>query len=222
MLFLYCNELASYLANFRRPVRWITIKNMDDQLDTILSDSAVVVARRLLGCRLVRQLGDQSIVGRIVETEAYDQTDTASHSYRGVTPRTATLFGSPGHLYVYFTYGKHYCCNVVCGLTGQGAAVLIRALEPLKGQTIMAANRQARPNWPPGRLTNGPGKVCQAFGIDKTLNGHDLRQPPLQLCLEPALPAVCIRQTVRIGISTARDKPWRFYIRDNTYVSRPL
>ncbi|HSX46043.1 MAG TPA: DNA-3-methyladenine glycosylase [Candidatus Saccharimonadia bacterium] len=176
------------------------------------------VAPRLLDCLLERELDGQKLVGRIVEVEAYDQTDAASHSYRGRTPRTDVMFGPSGHLYVYFTYGMHYCCNVVCGPTGYGSAVLIRALEPLEGQAAMSHNRHGLMGH---ELTNGPAKLCQALLIDKTLNGQDLRQPPLKLILKPALPQADIVQATRVGISQAKDVPWRFYIRGNPFVSRP-
>jgi DNA-3-methyladenine glycosylase len=177
-------------------------------LRQVLSGSAETAAPRLLGCRLVRQVGGKSLSGRIVETEAYSQDDVASHSYRGVTPRTKVMFGPAGHLYVYFTYGMHYCCNVVTGPDGHGSAVLLRALEPLSG---LDGKVQA---------TDGPAKLCKAFGIDKSLNGHDLSREPLRLALEPPLPQADIVQTTRIGISRGQDVPWRFYIRGSSYVSK--
>lgn len=176
--------------------------------------AADLAAQRLLGAWLVQS--DDGLVGRIVETEAYDQTDAASHSYRGPTARTQVMFGPAGYLYVYFTYGLHYCCNVVCGPAGQGAAVLIRAVEPLSGQELMTARRHGQTN----HLADGPAKLCQAFGINQTLNGHDLTQPPLQLSLQPPLQPAEIVQTTRIGISQATDKPWRFYIKNNHFVSK--
>ncbi len=126
------------------------------------------------------------------------------------------MFGPPGHLYVYFTYGMHYCCNIVVGPEKYGAAVLIRALEPLEGEEIMQT-RRARTGL---ELTNGPAKLCQALGITKELNGHDLRTSPLRLFAKPQLAPKDIIQTTRIGISQAKDVPWRFYIRDNPYVSK--
>jgi DNA-3-methyladenine glycosylase len=181
-----------------------------------LNGLAADVAPRLLGCLLERELDGQMLRGRIVETEAYDQSDVASHSYKGQTPRTEVMFGSAGHLYVYFTYGMHYCCNIVVGPAGHGSAVLIRAIEPLEGQDVMARRR--------GRsgleLTNGPAKLCQALAIDKTFNGHDLSQPPIRLLAELPLAPERIIQTTRIGISRAQDQPWRFYIADNDYVSK--
>jgi DNA-3-methyladenine glycosylase len=190
----------------------------EDELLTLLDAPSVVVAPRLLGCHLFRELQDgQRLIGRIVETEAYDELDAASHSYRGETPRTKVMFGPPGHLYVYFTYGMHYCCNVVTGPVGQGAAVLIRALEPLEGQELMRSHRHGRPDL---ELTNGPAKLCQALGIDKSWNGHDLRRVPLQLQLQPQLASDGIVQTTRIGISRSQDVLWRFYMQGNQYVSR--
>jgi DNA-3-methyladenine glycosylase len=184
---------------------------------TFLDGPAEVVAPRLLGCELVREVNGRRLAGRIVETEAYHQSDAASHSYRGQTPRTAIMFGPAGYLYVYFTYGMHYCCNIVTGPAGEGSAVLIRALEPLDGEDLMRANRHDRPD-----LTDGPAKLCQALLIDKQFNGHDLRQRPLQLIVRPPAAPDDIIQTTRIGISRAQDVPWRFYLRHNPFVSRPV
>jgi DNA-3-methyladenine glycosylase len=184
---------------------------------SILLGPPEVVAPRLLGCRVVREINGQRLVGRIVETEAYHQSDAASHSYKGMTPRTEVMFGPAGHLYVYFTYGMHYCCNVVTGPAGEGSAVLIRALEPLEGLEYMSANRHDLRG---EQLTNGPAKLCQALAIDKQLNGHDLGHSPLQLVIQPALSPEQIIQTTRIGISQAKDVPWRFYVADNTFVSK--
>lgn len=182
-----------------------------------MSQSAEKTAPRLLGALLVMDTLYGRMAGRIVETEAYDQTDAASHSYKGRTPRTDVMFGPPGHLYVYFTYGMHYCCNVVVGPEGHGSAVLIRAVEPLEGTEIMTVNRKGRDGVD---LTNGPAKLCQAYGIDKSWNGHDLTQEPLRLELHEPLKPEDIVQTTRIGITQARDQPWRFYIKDNPYVSK--
>lgn len=186
---------------------------------SFLDSSAEVVAPRLLGCELVRELNGQTLRGRIVETEAYDQTDAASHSYKGQTPRTEVMFGPSGHLYVYFTYGMHYCMNIVTGPPGHGSAVLIRALEPLEGAEIMQNNRGSVSN---PNLTNGPAKLCQALAIDKTLNGHNLHNSPLQLIVKPVLQQSEIIQTTRIGISQSKDTPWRFYIKDNHFVSKSI
>ena len=181
-----------------------------------LEDGAETAAPRLLGCYIIRELEGQKLVGKIVETEAYDQADAASHSYSGQTPRTDVMFGPPGHLYVYFTYGMHYCCNIVTGKTGHGAAVLIRALEPLAGEKLMSRNRRdlTGPD-----MTNGPAKLCQALSIDKRLNGHNLKLSPLQLEIKPAIPKSLIMQATRIGISHAKNKAWRFYIKNSPFVS---
>jgi DNA-3-methyladenine glycosylase len=184
-------------------------------LEDIPADEA---AQRLLGCHLIRELNGRQLIGRIVETEAYDQTDAASHSYRGQTPRTDVMFGPAGHLYVYFTYGMHYCCNVVVGKPGHGAAVLIRSVEPLEGEVVMQQNRHGLSG---ANLTNGPAKLCQAFGIDRELNGHDLTESPLRLMVQPPLKQTEIIQTTRIGISKAQDVPWRFYVKGNQFVSKP-
>lgn len=185
----------------------------------LLSGHAADVAPQLLGAYLVRTIAGEQLVGRIVEVEAYDQSDAASHSYRGMTNRTAVMFGPPGHLYVYFTYGMHYCMNVATDAVGHGAGVLIRALEPIEGEERMLLHRGGRVQGV--NLTNGPGKACQALKVDRTLSGHDLRTLPLQLILQPPMSPADIVQTIRVGISAARETPWRFYIRDNPYVSRP-
>jgi DNA-3-methyladenine glycosylase len=190
---------------------------MQSDFQTLLAGPAEQIAPRLLGSLLIREVQGRRLVGRIVETEAYDEHDAASHTFRGLTPRTEVMFGPPGFLYVYFTYGMYFCCNVVCGLEGQGSAVLLRALEPLEGEDVMADNRNGKSGV---NITNGPGKLCQALQIDKALNAHDLQQAPLQLELKPMLAADEIVQTTRIGISQAADVPWRFYIRENAYVSR--
>ena len=173
-------------------------------------------AKRLLGCELVRASEDGPARVRIVETEAYHQSDAASHSYAGETDRTSVMFGPAGRLYVYFTYGMHYCCNVVTGPIGEGSAVLIRAVEPIVNEASLLARRPK----PGVELTNGPAKLCQALAIDRSLNGHDLTAAPLRLELRQPIPTNTIVQTTRIGIRKAVDQPWRFYIRDNDYVSR--
>ena len=185
---------------------------MADELNT----DAVSAARRLLGCEFERELNGQVVRVRIVETEAYDQTDAASHSYKGKTPRTDIMFGPAGHLYVYFTYGMHYCMNVVVGEEGYGAAVLIRAVEPIIGEEVLAQRRRGKHGI---ELTNGPAKLCQALSIDKAMNGHNLTSLPLRLIMRPPASDRDIVVTERIGISQAKDMPWRFYLRGNSYVS---
>jgi DNA-3-methyladenine glycosylase len=137
------------------------------------------------------------------------------------------MFGPAGHLYVYFTYGMHYCCNIVTGAVGHGSAVLLRAIEPIEGGEAMLANRQGRSSsrytqlsTSSTDLTNGPAKLCQALLIDAHYNGHDLRREPLILQANPEIPEQEIVQTTRVGISQATDVPWRFYVRGNPYVSR--
>lgn len=175
------------------------------------------VAQRLLGSELVRQLNGQTLRGRIVEVEAYHQSDAASHSYNGRTTRNEVMFGPPGHLYVYFTYGMHYCMNIVTGGEGEASAVLIRALQPLEGIEQMRLNRSGRSD---SELTNGPAKACQALSIDKAMNGHDLTKPPLKLELKPPINSGQVVTAKRIGISKERDKPWRWYIAGNQFVSK--
>lgn len=177
-----------------------------------------VVAPRLLGCELIRSYEDGGTSRvRIVETEAYDQTDVASHSYKGRTQRTEVMFGEPGKLYVYFTYGMHYCCNVVAGPEGHGAAALIRAVEPVGKIDALTNNRPGKEGYD---LTNGPAKLCQALKIDRMMNGHDLKIQPLRLKIMEALPAEEVVTTTRVGISKGVEVPWRFYIRGNPFVSR--
>jgi DNA-3-methyladenine glycosylase len=184
----------------------------------VLAGDAVEVAPKLLGCLLVRELEDGTRVsGRIVETEAYHQSDAASHSYKGKTPRTEIMFGPPGFAYVYLTYGMHYCVNVVTGPEGEGSAVLIRAIEPVEGIERMSANRGGLET---SQLTNGPAKLCQALQIDKQLNGHDLHTLPLQLRVQPPVDASEIVTTTRIGITKDAHRPWRFYVAGNPFISK--
>lgn len=186
---------------------------------SFLKDKAYEVAPRLLGCELERIIHGKKVRVRIVETEAYDQTDVASHSYRGETERTKVMFGDAGYLYVYFTYGMHYCCNIVTGRRGEGSAVLIRAVEPLEGEGVMEHLRGGRAGI---EISNGPAKLCQALQIDKALNGHNLQQTPLALIPKRQIPSRDIIQTTRIGIRYGKEVPWRFYIKDNPYVSHPI
>lgn len=182
-----------------------------------LAADAVEVAKELLGCHIVREVDGQELICKIVETEAYHQSDAASHSYQGQTPRTEVMFGPPGHSYVYFTYGMHHCMNVVTGPEGEGSAVLIRAVEPVKGIEQM---RQNRPDKPDHDLTNGPAKLCYALNINKSLNKHDLSKKPLQLRAGEKIDPKNIVTATRIGISESKEKPWRFYIKDNPFVSK--
>lgn len=177
---------------------------------------AEVAARRLLGCELVREIDGQTVRVKIVETEAYDQADEASHTFKGRTARNDAMFKSAGHLYVYFTYGMHHCINVVCGPDGFGSGALIRAVEPLDGREIIEKNR----GMSGVNVTNGPGKVAQALAIDRRLSGHDLAEPPIQLIKKPPLPGSDITTAQRIGISKAVHELRRFYITKSPYVSK--
>ena len=179
-------------------------------------------ARDLLGKQLVRVLNGQRLSGIIVETEAYiGEADRACHASRGRTPRTEVMYGPPGHAYVYFIYGMHCCFNVVTEEEGFPAAVLIRALEPLEGLEWM---RRHRPGRPDDQLTNGPGKLCAALAIDRTLNGVDLCTSRVFFVEEGRTVAdEEIATGPRIGIRSdevARSRPWRFYIKGNRCVSR--
>lgn len=175
------------------------------------------VAPKLLGCELVRTIDGRTIRVKIVEVEAYDQSDEASHTFRGETKRNHVMFGAYGHLYVYFTYGMHYCGNIVTGPAGHGAGVLVRAVEPIEGIDIIERNRGGKIGVV---LTNGPAKWTKALGISMQMGGHDLTLQPLKLIVKEPLPKSQITQTTRIGISRAKDTPWRFYITDNPYISK--
>ncbi len=182
-----------------------------------LSEEAELVAKKLLGCTLERTIGDSRIKVKIVETESYDQFDEASHSFKSRSPRNEIMFGPSGYLYVYFTYGMHYCCNVVCGPNGIGQAVLIRAVEPISGFEILQNNR---PNQSLYNQTNGPAKLCQALAIDKRLNTHNLRLSPLVLSTNQQISENQIVISKRVGISKAKDELKRFYIKDNRFISK--
>jgi DNA-3-methyladenine glycosylase len=174
-------------------------------------------ARALLGRELVRVVDGETMRVRIVETEAYDQNDPASHTFRGRTPRNAAMFMPAGHAYVYRSMGIHHCLNMVAGPEGFGEGVLIRAVGPLEGEDVMVARRGGRTG---ALVTNGPGKLCQALAVDLSLTGHPVGEPPLQLVQRSPLPDEQIVTTTRIGISKAVDWPRRFYDRGSTYVSK--
>ena len=175
------------------------------------------VAPDLLNKVLVRE----GVAGRIVETEAYvGAIDPAAHAYRGMTPRNATMFGPPGHLYVYFVYGMHWCINPVCADEGVGNAVLIRAVAPLAGLEEMRARRpRARRDVD---LCNGPGKLAQAFAITRAADGSDLVTGTAGITIvddgvgPPADPGV----SPRVGLTVAADLPWRWFVRDDPNVSK--
>jgi len=190
---------------------------MHTTLTKFLDRPASIVAPELLGCILEREINGHIMRVKIVETEAYDETDAASHSFNGRTQRNDIMYGKSGYLYVYFTYGMHYCCNVVTDKEGIGSAVLIRAVEPLEGVEYMNELRNHVGN----ELTNGPAKLCQALGIDRRLDGHDLSQFPFRLIVPSRDTPLRIVQTNRVGITKAKDVQWRFYIEANEYVSKP-
>jgi DNA-3-methyladenine glycosylase len=185
------------------------------------------VARDLLGKVLVRRCHSGTLAGKIVETEAYlGAQDPASHAYRGTTKRNEVMFRVGGHLYVYFTYGMHYCCNVVTEEEGIGHAVLIRALEPLVGLRAMARNRgipisgitetAATP-----QLCGGPARLCQALAITGKENGVDLCGSMIWIA-EESRPTVrpAVAGSTRVGIKGGTEHEWRFYIKDSPFVSR--
>ena len=175
---------------------------------------ATELAKALLGCELVHVTSDGITSGLIVETEAYNQEDAASHSYKGKTERTKIMFESGGHVYVYFTYGMHYCFNVVSGEAGYGEAVLIRALEPVKGLDLMKQRRNRT-----DQLTNGPAKLVQALVITKADYGKELYNND-ELFIKPSSGTnFKIGTGPRVGISQAKDIPWRFWVKDNPFVS---
>jgi DNA-3-methyladenine glycosylase len=179
---------------------------------------STVVGPALIGHVLVRPLDDGTVLrARIVETEAYDETDPASHSYRGRTARNDVMFGEAGHLYVYFTYGMHFCMNVVTGASGRGSAVLLRAAEPLDGLPSMIARRGTDVI---RDLCRGPARLAQAFGVDRSFDGLDLVQGRL-LWLERGRPVARgrIDAGTRVGIRRGLEHDWRFAERGSPWVS---
>ncbi len=178
------------------------------------------VAKNLLGKILVRRIGRNILTGKIVETEAYLFNDTASHSFRGMTERNKVMFGKGGFLYVYFTYGMHYCANVVTFKEGIGEAVLIRAVEPKNGMKVMLKNRGLINERNHLKTTNGPAKLAQAFGLTKKQSGTDLTGSVIFITNGDTVPRSKIVTTTRIGISTAKEKKLRYYIKDNAWVSK--
>jgi DNA-3-methyladenine glycosylase len=186
------------------------------------AQNTLVVARKLLGKKLVREINGSVLSGMIIETEAYcGEADSACHAHRGKTARNSIMFGHPGHAYVYFTYGMHYMLNVVTEEESNPCAVLIRAILPLTGVPEMEARRKKKGS----ELTNGPAKLCQAFGIDKSLYGWDLTLRK-ELWLEDykTIPAGSIITTPRIGIDYAkaehREALWRFLVKPESSLFR--
>lgn len=178
------------------------------------------VSKELLGKIFVGKIGSKYLSGMIVETEAYLFNDPASHSFRGLTERNKPMFNIGGYLYVYFTYGMHYCANVVTSKKEVGEAILIRAVEPIDGIDIMRTNRKFKDNHNPHNLTNGPAKFAQAFSLTKLQNGIDLCGNEVFITEGKSIPNLSIVKTTRIGISSAIDKKWRFYIKGNEWISK--
>lgn len=171
------------------------------------------VARLLIGTVVLID----GVGGRIVETEAYDREDPASHTFSGETPRNAAMFGPPAHAYVYRSYGIHWCLNFVCREAGHGAGVLLRAIEPMEGLDAMRARRGVEEH---KLLCSGPGKLCQAMGVTHALNGMPLAQAPFLLL--PREGDCVVVTGPRIGISKAVEVPWRFGLKGSRFVSRPF
>ncbi len=197
---------------------------MNRQLPTeFYARSTLDVARDLLNKRLVRCLASERLSGRIVEVEAYVGTeDGASHARFGKTARNAAMFGPPGHAYVYLIYGVHHCLNVVTEEAGRAAAILIRALQPEEGLEVQQKHRGDRPI---AVLTNGPGKLCQALAIDLSFDQTDLTGSDTDLWLEdaPRLPEDAVVTSPRVNVTGdeyARTVPWRWYVKDNRWVSK--
>jgi DNA-3-methyladenine glycosylase len=171
------------------------------------------VAPDLIGVTLLVD----GVGGRIVEVEAYDQEDPASHGFRGQTARNAVMFGSAGYAYVYRSYGIHWCLNFVCDKPGRAEAVLIRALEPIHGVDVMRGRRGIRAD---RSLCSGPGKLCQALGVTRDHDGRPLDEPPFELLPRDAIPPIVTGR--RIGITQAADLPWRYGLEGSPFLSRPF
>ena len=176
---------------------------------------ATDVARALIGASVFVD----GVGGVIVETEAYDQDDPASHTFGGHTARNAVMFGPPGRAYVYRSYGIHWCLNFVCRPAGHGAGVLIRALEPVAGIERM---RERRGVDALRLLCSGPGRLCQALGVTRALDGARLDRKPFRLVAPGPDAAIAVASGVRIGISKAQEQPWRFVLAGSPYLSKPL
>jgi DNA-3-methyladenine glycosylase len=181
--------------------------------------ASVEVAPALLGQVLVRLMPDGSrLAARIVETEAYEPGDPASHAFRGPTPRNRVMFEDPGHLYVYFTYGHHWMLNAVTRRRGEGSAVLLRAAEPLEGVGSMA---RFRGRTAPIDLCSGPGKLAQALGADRSLDGEDLvRGTKAWIERGAAVPPADVATGIRVGVNVGFDRPWRYWDARSAFVSR--
>ncbi len=185
---------------------------------------SVIVARELIGASLIVEGGTGPRMGGvIVEAEAYRQSDTASHAFRGKTRRNASMFGRAGHAYVYFIYGMHFCLNLVTGGEGDGAAVLVRALCPTFGLAAMRRNRAGSRPIPDEALCRGPGNLCRALGIDRAWDGADVSGPASRIRLYAPARTLPVGASARIGVSgdaEARTVVWRFFAIDAPPVSR--
>jgi DNA-3-methyladenine glycosylase len=178
-----------------------------------LAGPALVVAPNLLGGLLVSDIGGQRVAVRLTEVEAYEGADDpASHAYRGLTPRTAVMFGPPGHLYCYFTYGVHWCANVVCGTDGVAAAVLLRAGEVIEGLDAARERRPAARR--DADLARGPARLAACLGLGRATNGADLCDPrsPVRVESIPSRRSTTIAAGPRVGISVATELAWRFWL----------
>jgi DNA-3-methyladenine glycosylase len=163
----------------------------------------------------MRRVGRKLLIGKIVEVEGYlGEKDPASHAYRGKTKRNEVMFKEGGHLYVYFTYGMHFCCNVVTEAEGKGRAILLRAVEPLEGIEVMRKNRSfdadRKDYW---NLTNGPAKLCEAMGIEREMNGTDLLGKTIFLTEGEKVSRSKIGSSTRIGVKNGAEKRWRFFVK---------
>jgi DNA-3-methyladenine glycosylase len=183
----------------------------------VLRADTVKAARALLGAVLWHRTPEGVAAGRIVETEAYLRDDPACHASRGMTPRNAPMFGSPGRAYIYLIYGMHHCFNVVTAPEGTGEAVLVRALEPLEGLALMRRRRGVEDV---RALCSGPAKLAQALGLGRARNGADLLRGPLRLFAGDPPSKGRIQAVPRVGISAAVDWPLRFYRENDPFISR--
>jgi len=184
----------------------------------------LTVAKELLGKVLVKKNPKNLLTVRIVEVEAYSgDIDKAAHSYGGKTERNSVMFNEGGYFYVYLSYGVHHCCNIVTGFKDKGTAVLIRAVEPLNGLDVIIKNRFGRKlknDKEIINLTSGPGKVCKALGINRNHSGIDLTGDKIFLIDQPKVKTSEIGISKRIGITKSTNYPWRFYIKENKFLSR--
>jgi len=204
-------------VTLRKSDSWVELLSSEPLPRGFYERNTITVARELLGKILIRRINGITLAGRIVETEAYcGFRDPASHAFKGKTPRNSVMFSRGGLAYVYFIYGSSYCLNATTEREGEPGAVLIRALEPDRGLRRMMRNR--------GKdivhqLTNGPGKLSQAFSINLAFNGEDLTKST-RLCILERKEPVRIKASPRIGISKGREQEWRYYVEGSPFVSK--